>query len=181
MPPKVLITPNSFARREEKPVELLEKKGYEIIWNDLRRPLREGEIIVRIRGVQAYIAGLDEITAKVIEDADELRVISRYGAGIDNVHLKAATKKGIVVTNAPGSSTDAVADLAFALILASARLIPQADRSTKKGEWKPLVGRAVNEKTLGIIKLGKIFCHLKFLGNAADRERMIQSGYYTLL
>lgn len=156
MPVKVLVTPTSFGKVVEEPVELLERKGYQIVWNDLGRPLREREIIVRIRGVEAYIAGLDKITTRVIEGTDRLKVISRYGAGVDSIDIEAATRKGIVVTNTPGTNTDAVADLTFALILAVARFIPQADKSTKKGEWKKFFGMAVNGKTLGIVGMGRI-------------------------
>ena len=156
MPIKVLVTSTSFGKVVREPVELLNNEGYEIIWNKLGRPLKEKEVIEKIKGVDGYIAGLDEITAKAIEAADKLRVISRYGAGVDNIDIEAATKRKIVVTNTPGANTEAVADLTFGLILAVARNIPQADRSTKRGEWRKFFGRAVNNKTLGIVGMGRI-------------------------
>jgi len=156
MATKVLVTSTSFGKVVKEPVELLNRKGYEIIWNELGRPLKENEVMERIREVDAYIAGLDEITAKAIETADNLKVISKYGAGIDNIDIEAATKKKIVVTNTPGTNTEAVADLTFGLMLAVARKIPQADLSTKKGGWKKFFGSAVYGKTLGIIGMGEI-------------------------
>ena len=78
---KVLVTSTSFGKVVKEPVELLKKKGYQITWNELGRPLKEDEVRERIKGVDAYIAGLDEITAKAIRAADKLKIISKYGAG----------------------------------------------------------------------------------------------------
>jgi len=153
---KVLVTSTSFGKVVKEPVELLKKKGYQITWNELGRPLKEDEVIERIKGVDAYIAGLDEITAKAIKAADKLKVISKYGAGVDNIDIEPATRRKIVVTNTPGTNTEAVADLTFGLILAVAREIPQADRSTKKGEWKKFFGTGIYGKTLGIVGMGEI-------------------------
>jgi len=153
---KVLVTSTSFGKVVKEPVELLNKKGYQIIWNELARPLKEKEVMERLKGVDAYIAGLDEITAKAIKAADKLKVISKYGAGVDNIDIGTATRRKIVVTNTPGTNTEAVADLTFGLILAVARKIPQADRSTKKGEWKKFFGTAVYGKTFGIVGMGEI-------------------------
>ena len=153
---KVLVTSTSFGKVVKEPVELLKKKGYQITWNELGRPLKEDEVIERIKGVDAYIAGLDEITAKAIKAADKLKVISKYGAGVDNIDIEPATRRKIVVTNTPGTNTEAVADLTFGLMLTVARKIPQADTSTKKGEWKKFFGSAVYGKTLGIVGMGEI-------------------------
>ncbi|GAI04061.1 unnamed protein product, partial [marine sediment metagenome] len=112
----------------------------------------------RIKGVDAYIAGLDEITAKAIKAADKLKIISKYGAGVDNIDIEPATRRKIVVTNTPGTNTEAVADLTFGLILAVAREIPQADTSTKKGEWKKFFGTAIYGKTLGIVGINCCSC-----------------------
>ncbi|MQY58552.1 MAG: hydroxyacid dehydrogenase [Clostridia bacterium] len=153
---KVLVTSTSFGKVVKEPVELLKKKGYQITWNELGRPLKEDEVRERIKGVDAYIAGLDEITAKAIKAADKLKVISKYGAGVDNIDIEPATRRKIVVTNTPGTNTEAVADLTFGLMLTIARKIPQADTSTKKGEWKKFFGSAVYGKTLGIVGMGEI-------------------------
>jgi len=152
----LLVTSTSFGKTAKEPVELLEKQGYCILWNTLGRPLNEEEMAEKIKGVDACIAGLDSITSKVIEKADKLKVICRHGTGVDNVDISAATRKEIIVTNTPGVNTEAVADLTFGLILASARQIPQADRSVKKGEWKKFFGKAVSSKTLGIVGMGRI-------------------------
>lgn len=153
---KVLITSTSFGKVIKEPVELLKSKGYKLIRNNLGRPLREDELVEKVCDIDAWIAGVDEITAKVICAADKLKVICRYGVGVDNVDLKEATRKGIVVTNTPEANSDAVADFTLGLILAVARWIPQADRSVKEGKWDRFFGRSIFGKTLGIIGMGKI-------------------------
>ncbi|NQS88935.1 phosphoglycerate dehydrogenase [Patescibacteria group bacterium] len=153
---KVLVTSTSFGKVVKEPVEILNSQGYEIIWNELGRPLKEKEVMERVKEIDAYIAGLDDITTRAIEAANKLKIISKYGAGVDNIDVETATKKKIVVTNTPGANTEAVADLTFGLILAIARCIPQADRSAKQGEWRKFFGRAVNGKTLGIMGMGRI-------------------------
>lgn len=152
----VLITSTSFGKVIKEPVEILKSKGYKLIWNKSGRPLKEDELIQKVHDIDAWIAGVDEITAKVICAANNLKVICRYGVGIDNVDLKEATKRGIVVTNTPDANSDAVADLAIGLILAVARWIPQADKTVKEGKWERFFGYSVYGKTLGIIGMGKI-------------------------
>src|SRR5690606_2231296 len=108
-------------------------------------------------GVDGYLAGLDYITAEVIEAAPpSLKVISRYGAGYDRVDLEAANKKGIAVTNTPGANAQAVAELAFGLMLAVARKIPALDRAVRDGKWIRSNGVELYGKTLGIVGFGAI-------------------------
>jgi D-3-phosphoglycerate dehydrogenase len=99
-----------------------------------------------------------QVTQEVIEKASQLRVIGRAGAGVDNIDLKAATRKGVVVMNTPGGNSISVAEHAFALLLALARRIPFADPSLRSGEWnkKAFIGQELQNKTLGLVGLGKI-------------------------
>jgi len=153
---KILITPRSFASVSKTPMEMLEGKGYEIIGNETDKPLNNKEISVLIEDVDGIIIGIDDLNAGIIKQAHHLKVISKYGVGVDNIDIKAATAQGIIVTNTPKANIDAVADLTFALMLALARRIPEADRETKAGKWKKFVGTSVWRKKLGIIGLGKI-------------------------
>jgi len=152
----VLITSTSFGKVVKEPVEILKSKGYRLIWNKSGRPLKEDELVEKVHDVDAWIAGVDEITAKVISAANNLKIICRYGVGVDNVDLREATKRGIIVTNTPDANSDAVADLTIGLILAVARWIPQADKAVKEGKWDRFFGYSVYDKTLGIIGMGKI-------------------------
>jgi D-3-phosphoglycerate dehydrogenase len=104
------------------------------------------------------VRGQTRVTAAVIEAASKLKVIGRAGVGVDNIDLEAAKKRGIAVVNAPTSTTVAVAELSFGLLLALAREIPRADSTMKQGEWKKkeFEGVELNGKILGIIGYGRI-------------------------
>jgi D-3-phosphoglycerate dehydrogenase len=104
------------------------------------------------------VRGRTKVTASVMEAASKLKVIGRAGVGVDNIDLEAAKKHNITVVNAPMSTTLAVAELAFGLMLALAREIPRADAGMKQGKWlkKELEGVELNGKTLGVIGFGRI-------------------------
>jgi D-3-phosphoglycerate dehydrogenase / 2-oxoglutarate reductase len=104
------------------------------------------------------IRSATKLTADVIEHADRLKVIGRAGIGVDNVDVPAATKRGIIVANAPESNTIAAAEHTIAMMLAQARNIPQADASLKSGKWErsKFGGVEVYEKTLGVLGFGRI-------------------------
>jgi D-3-phosphoglycerate dehydrogenase / 2-oxoglutarate reductase len=104
------------------------------------------------------IRGQTQVTAEVIDAATRLKVIGRAGVGVDNIDLEAAKQRNITVVNAPSSTTVAVAELAFGLLLALARGVTRADATMKQGEWlkKEFEGVELNGKTLGIIGFGRI-------------------------
>jgi len=103
-----------------------------------------------------FIAGLDFVTRKVIESSPKLKVISRYGSGVDRVDIEAANDNNVIVCNTPAVNANAVADLAFALLLSICRKIPLLDRKTKEGEWIRSTGFELYGKTIGIIGLGAV-------------------------
>ncbi len=136
---------------------MLEQFASEIVCNPYNRPLMADELIPLLEGVDGYIAGVDDVSARVIDKAPStLKVISRYGVGYDQVDIKACGQRGIVVTNTPGANAESVADLAFGLMLSVARQIPYADEQTKRGGWPRITGLELYGKTLGIIGLGAI-------------------------
>ena len=104
------------------------------------------------------VRGRTKVTASVIAAASSLKVIGRAGVGVDNIDLVAAKKQNITVVNAPMSTSLAVAELTFGLLLALAREIPRADAGMKQGKWlkKELEGVELNGKTLGLIGFGRI-------------------------
>jgi D-3-phosphoglycerate dehydrogenase len=104
------------------------------------------------------VRGRTKVTASVMEAASKLKVIGRAGVGVDNIDLAAAKKHNITVVNAPMSTTLAVAELTFGLMLALAREIPRADAGIKQGKWlkKELEGVELNGKTLGVVGFGRI-------------------------
>ncbi len=99
-----------------------------------------------------------QVTAEVISAARALKVIGRAGAGVDNVDVEAATRRGIVVMNTPGGNTISTAEHTMSLLLSLARNIPQANESLRQGKWdrKKYIGTELLEKTIGIIGLGKV-------------------------
>ena len=104
------------------------------------------------------VRGRTKVTASVMDAGTRLKVIGRAGVGVDNIDLEAAKKHNITVVNAPMSTSLAVAELTFGLLLALAREIPRADGSMKQGQWlkKELEGVELNGKTLGLIGFGRI-------------------------
>lgn len=120
------------------------------------------ELIKQVKRVHGLVTLLtDRIDAEIINQAVNLEVISNVAVGYDNIDVEAATKKGIFVTNTPGVLDDATADLTFALILAIARRIPEADSFVRAGLWKGwhpnlFLGTDLKNKTLGIVGLGRI-------------------------
>ena len=104
------------------------------------------------------IRSATQVTAEVIERADNLKAIGRAGIGVDNIDIEAATKRGVIVANAPESNTVAAAEHTLGLMLAAARRIPAADAALKNGEWKrsTFKGVEVREKTLGLVGLGHV-------------------------
>lgn len=99
-----------------------------------------------------------QVTTELLEHATNLQVIARAGVGVDNIDVNAATRKGVVVINAPGANTIAATEHTLAMLLALARNIPQAHQITSKGEWNrgAFQGVELYRKTLGVIGMGKI-------------------------
>ena len=121
--------------------------------------LSENELAKKIKGYDALIIRSGTtVTKKIIEASNKLKVIGRAGVGLDNVDIAAASKKGIVVMNAPAGNTLSTAEHAFSLMLSLSRNIPQANQSVKQGKWdrKKFMGVELYGKTLGIIGMGRI-------------------------
>jgi D-3-phosphoglycerate dehydrogenase len=153
---KVVSTSPTFGYYATEPLEYLKTRGAQIVLAPQGKKMSEEELIEFVRDYDAIIVGIEKITAPVIEASKKLKIITKHGAGVDNVDVKTASARGIVVTSAPGANSDAVADLTVGLFLSLAREIPFADRSVREGKWPRLAGVQMNEKTLGIIGLGQI-------------------------
>lgn len=140
----------------------MEAKCQVNLWpNDV--PPSKDEIIKNIKGMDALLCMLsDKIDAEVMDVAPSLKVITTYSVGYDHIDITEATKRGIYVTYTPGVLTDATADFAWTLILATARRIVEYDKFVREGKWKIgwsptfMLGRDVHGKTLGIVGLGRI-------------------------
>lgn len=120
------------------------------------------ELMQRLADKEGVICLLtDSIDAQVIDASPKLKVIANVAVGYDNIDVKAATRKGILVTNTPGVLTETTADLAWALLMATARRLVEADRYLRAGKWREwglslMLGGDIYGKTLGIVGLGRI-------------------------
>lgn len=152
----VFITTRSFGSTSDDAVNLLKDKGYNIVRLKGDRPTIESILNERIGEADGIIAGLENYSAELLEKATNLKIISRYGVGYNNVDLEAAKNQNIAVTITPGTNGDSVADMAMALMLACARGITFMDRSIKSGEEKSFLGVELSGKTVGIVGPGSI-------------------------
>lgn len=155
---KILITTNSFKKPENHEGQaLIEAFADEIVYKEVARPLLPEELIELLDGVDGCIAGVDHFTREVIEAApDSLKVISRFGVGVDRVDLEAAKERGIVVTNTPEANATAVAEYAFGTMIALARHMVLLCNDVHAGGWNNKDGIELMGQTLGIIGLGAI-------------------------
>jgi D-3-phosphoglycerate dehydrogenase len=152
---KVLISTTSFGNDDRTPLNLLEKKGFDIIFNPVQRKLEEKEIKDLIRDVDGLIAGTESLSEDVLKNADNLKVISRCGSGIDNVNIRFAETKNIKIY-ATKSPAIAVAELTLGLMIDALRNISQLDRKIRSGKWGKSMGTLLTGKTIGIVGMGNI-------------------------
>jgi len=157
MKPKVLITRNL-------PTSAIDRlRKYIIVEiNQKDEVMSRKELVEKIKDKDGLLCLLtDRIDTEVMDAGERLKIIANYAVGYNNIDLKAATERKIAVTNTPGVLTETTADLVFALLLAVARRVVEADGFLRRGEfkgWSPMLflGTDVYKKTLGIIGLGRI-------------------------
>ena len=150
--PKVLISDSMDSIAEK----ILSLNNIEV---DVKTDLTVEELINKIPLYDGLIVrSATKVTKKIIDNAKNLKIIGRAGAGVDNIDLISAKEKKILVMNTPGGNTNATAEHTLALLLSLSRKISQADSSTHKGEWakKNLKGNEIKGKTIGIIGFGNV-------------------------
>lgn len=154
--PKVFIT-----RRIPTNLDLLEQIATVEVWTE-RQPPPYDVLLEKVKTINGIICLLtDKIDRQLIQAATSLNVISQMAVGYDNIDILAATARRIPVGHTPGVLTDATADFAWALLMAAARRVVEADRFTRAGEWRTwepdlLLGPNVTGATLGIVGFGRI-------------------------
>ena len=144
-------------------LERLRAAGHTVEMRDVPGLISREKLLEKVSGAEALICLLsDRIDAEVIKAAGKLRIIANLAVGYENIDLAAAQAAGIVVTNTPGVLTEATADLTFALLLAAARRVVEADAFVRSGAFygwellQPHLGLEVHGKTLGIVGMGRI-------------------------
>ncbi|HVX93601.1 MAG TPA: hydroxyacid dehydrogenase [Polyangia bacterium] len=151
-PIKVLIADDM----SKKAVDLLSQAGFQVDVKTGMKPEELAAVVGQYHGLGVRSAS--KVTAAVLANPGKLKIIGRAGVGVDNIDVKAANEKGILVINTPQGNAAAAAELAIGLMFALARKIPGADASMKRGEWekKKFMGVEIAGKTLGVVGLGNI-------------------------
>ena len=170
---KVLVA----APLHEKAIEVLEKAGFEVVYEEYPD---EERLIELAKDVEAIIVrSKPKVTRRVIEAAPKLRVIGRAGVGLDNIDLDAAKERGIKVVNSPAASSRSVAELVFGLLFAVARKIAFADRKMREGIWakKQCMGIELEGKTMGVIGFGRIGYNVAKIANAFGMRVLLYDPY----
>lgn len=156
--------PKVYVTREipERGLKTIKERFDAEVWPEYPPPPKD-LIVRKIRDVDALVSLLsDEIDEEVFEAGQELKVVSQFAVGFDNIDVEEATRRGIYVTNTPGVLTETTADFAWALLMAVARRVVEADRYVRSGRWEVgwhpnmLPGRDVHGGTLGIVGAGRI-------------------------
>jgi glyoxylate reductase len=156
--------PKVYVTRElpERGLNMIKKYFDAEVWPDYAPPPKK-VIIDKVKNVDALVPLLsDKIDAEVFSAAPKLKIVSQLAVGFDNIDLAEATKRGIYVTNTPEVLTDTTADFAWALLMAVARRVAEADRYVRGGQWKVawhpamLSGRDVHGATIGVVGAGRI-------------------------
>jgi D-3-phosphoglycerate dehydrogenase len=165
---KIAVTCIQLIRDLEHYRAQLEGAGFDIVVPDIAGQHLEGaELVAAMRGCDGVIAGDDRFTAAVLGECPDLRVISKWGSGVDGIDRAAAAERGITVTNTPGMFDNEVADIAMAYVIMLARSLHIIDRGVHAGSWPKPAGKSLGGATLGIIGLGGIGRAVAARGNTA--------------
>lgn len=157
--PKVYVTRQLFPEA----IEILEKVAQVEVFEGEDDPVPRDLLIKKVKKIDGLLPMLtDNINAELMDRAKNLKVVSNYAVGYNNIDVDAATERGIMVTNTPDVLTDTTADTAFVLLMAISRRLVEVDKYVRDGRWvkawgpKMLLGSDVTGKTLGIIGIGRI-------------------------
>lgn len=153
----ILITASHFQTLCRDAIKLLEDNGHRVILNDHDMPYYSfEELAVWAPEIHGAIIGMDQWNEQVFQLAPKLKILARFGVGVDNIDLEAAKRHGVQVVNAAGMNANAVAELGVAMILNCLRGLPQLNQKLARGEWARAVGRDIQGKTVGLLGFGDI-------------------------
>ena len=153
---KILVTVTNYSKYCQAGKRILQDAGCEIIENTSGRPFTAEELEELVGDVDGAIAGADVWSEQIFRAALKMKVLVRFGVGVDNFDLEAAKKYGITVCNCPGINTKAVAEQAVALILGLTRQIVWLNKETKEGKWPRIMMHELKSCTVGILGFGSI-------------------------
>lgn len=166
---RILLTTTSLQDTPGAHHDLLAKTGFEILRE--RGPLKESRMLELAGDFDAFLCGDDAITRQVLEKSlPRLKVVAKYGIGLDKIDLAAATDLGIPVTFCPGVNHTTVAEHTFALLLALCRHLVEEVNFVRSGNWKRITGHELHGKTIGIVGLGRVGCEVAIRAKAFGME-----------
>lgn len=157
------ITTSSFAEFDHEPIDLLVQHGFTPVLNPYRRNLKRHEVVELCSEAIGIIAGTESLDAEILGQLPSLKVISRCGAGMSNVDLVEAERRGICVCNTPDAPTQAVAELTLGLMVDMLRHVSTMNDALHRGEWTKRMGNLLTGKKVGIVgygRIGKAVAHL---------------------
>jgi len=153
---KVLVTPRSLTKDGHPALDLLREAGFEVIFSTPGKQPDEEELLTLLPGCVGYLAGVEKVSARTLEAAKGLRVISRNGTGIDNIDMDAANRLNLRVCRTEGANARGVAELTLGLIFALVRSIPFSDHELKNKRWERRRGLELKNRILGLIGCGEV-------------------------
>jgi D-3-phosphoglycerate dehydrogenase / 2-oxoglutarate reductase len=152
--PLVIISSRSFSTGKLDLDKILKDSGCET--RKISTTHEISEISSDLKDAVAWIAGVAPITTEMLDLAPNLRIISRYGVGVDSVDLGAAKRHGVLVANTPGANSNSVAELALSLMFSAIRNLSESDANVRSNNWKPIRGKEINGMVIGVVGYGKI-------------------------
>lgn len=153
---KVLITTIPFGIKDSKPLQILKEAGAEYTINPLNKKLNENDLLELIRDYDIVLAGTEPYTEKVLDNAPNLKLISRLGIGLDGVNLRATKERGIKVSYTPDAPAPSIAELTLGHIITLLRSVHTSNIQMHNGEWNRYLGKTISESTIGFIGVGRI-------------------------
>jgi D-3-phosphoglycerate dehydrogenase len=152
---RIVVASRSFSRNPVLRAELLARYPA-VTFNDSSRVLAGDALIAILRGHERAIVGLEPIDEAVVSAVPELRVISKYGVGLDGLDLAALARHGVRLGWTGGVNRRSVSELTLMFAVALLHRVPQSDRELRAGRWNPLVGRQLTGRTVGIVGCGHV-------------------------
>ncbi|HFL8655651.1 TPA: phosphoglycerate dehydrogenase [Escherichia coli] len=163
---KIIITPRPFVGKGKVYIDKLKSAGYQVECNNSGGRYSKEELIEKIKDANAIITGNDPLSREVIDQAKNLKVISKYGVGLDNIDVDYANSKDIVVHKALNANSISVAEMTILMMLSSSRKYVEIESQARNGKDIRLVGYELYQKNLGLIGLGAIGQHVAHIAHS---------------
>ncbi len=174
---RVAIGTASFALEDDTPMRMLEEAGIDVVKNPFGRRPTEEELLDFLPEMDGLIAGLEPLTARVLEACPSLKVVSRIGIGLDSIDLKAAKRLGITICNTPDPPAAAVAEMTIGMMLCMTRNLMECNRDMHNGLWKKRLGPGLIGAKVLIVGFGRVGKKVAQLLRPFDCEVLVHDPF----